>query len=536
MQEESERRAEAEKRNTAQQEFIARYREMLTTTGGKAIRNLQFTVSFTGAIDFAKMPPDIRSQLAQVRTLSFPPGDITALERLDILPELRELDASNQLLTGEFKIAEIKRPLPQLQKLNLSHNSITQISGWQYLGGGIKQLNVSWNRMSGTFAPPVSIEILHCEHNQLTRLDLSKCGNLRSAVCSYNAAGFVIIPVVLKKGEDEPEIVSEQPTYSPEESPAYAPVASPGISSASPASPGRAPAMAAIPAKQSDQSRPANVEELRKQLSVYFEAKSKYEQKNSENKQMIWKKNIENLGKKQTQRLLREYTPSCYSCGNPGGTRFYYDSKKQCYIAKCNAARACVFSMEIYNGSTENLAEEWVEWQGEIQALKQRYISKTQEVEVGLTDVRTAAEESAEMVEEIKEWETAVRNLKQEVAELYSDERREEIAQLKRRIGELVTENEALIRGGPLGAPRAVAANDSGVDMENEEVASSITRAEILVDSEIRHLFPLTQKLREKMFDVNDVFVNGDGELVLRQALVATARSQPVHFYLPDLP
>lgn len=467
---ETTRKEVMQNRNTAQQKMIEIIEHQITSTG-KEITELLFSDPLSGDINFAQFPANLKSNLFHLKTLKFVKGEITSIQGLNLFPVLETVEIPNNLLVNLEMGNENEQRSILWKTLNVENNGLSNLPFKRFTK--IENLNLSHNQFHKISDLPESLENLHCEHNRLTFLDLSKCIHLKYVNCSYNNHKLTLIPT---PQEIDTEIINDQKLTIHEET----------------------AEMETGGAREEESDRKIEYKEA---LVAYFSTKKKYEDKWRENKLKVWEKNIKKIGKKATQRLVQAVVPKCINCDQPGGMLFRYEDQK--YNAQCSASNPCNFHIQLFRAGDYNHTLDFLYQIRELmEEDKQDYIKVKHDIKYGYLNEVEGIKKEKELLEDYELSEKIYKNTEKELISLYSEERQEKIHRKQREIYETISENDALLSIEPFITKLNTKNDEEEEDIEEEERKKVLEgRIEMVVENELKVLFPAIQTLRPWIYD-----------------------------------
>lgn len=484
---ETTRKEVIQQRNTAQQKIEEIIQYQITSTG-KGITELLFSDALSGDIDFTNLPVNVKFNLSRLKTIKFVKGEITSIQGWKQFPTLVTVEIPNNLLTdiGFPKTDDTVN----WKTLDLQGNGLTNLE-WQRMPKLINA-NVSHNQLKKIGRLSETLERLHCEYNELDFLDLSKCPNLVYVNCSHNHPQLTLIPPPPSSSSD-PEIINDQSIQISQTNEI-------DFGDSKETSPDSYP-----DEESENQSRKIEYSDA---LLAYFRAKKKYEDKWQENKKKVWTGNIKKIGKKSTQKLVQAVVPKCINCDQPGGMSFRSEDNK--YHAQCAAANPCNFHIELFRaGKYSHLLDFLDDIQELMEDDKQDHIKIKHDIEYGYLNEVEGIKREKEWKEEYVLSEKVYQSTQKQWKALYSEERHEKIRRKQREIYETIAENDALLTfsdnasDAVLGnKPRPIRVGEDDEDELEEERNHVLEgRIEMVVENELKSLFPAIQTLRPWIYD-----------------------------------
>ena len=474
-------------RNTAQQKISEIIQYQITSTG-KEITELLFSDALSGDIDFTNLPVNVKSNLKRLKTIQFTKGEITSIQGWSQFPTLETVEIPNNLLV------DIGFPKTQTtvnwKTINLQGNGLTNLE-WQRMPK-LVTANVSHNQLKKIGGLPETLERLHCEYNELDFLDLSKCSELVYANCSHNHPQLTLIPPPPSSSSD-PEIINDQSIQISQTSEI-------DFGDSKETSPG-----SYRDEEEQDQARKIEYSDA---LLAYFSAKKKYETNWQVNKKKVWTGNIKKIGKKSTQKLVQAVVPKCINCDQPGGMSFRSEDQK--YHAQCAAANPCNFHIELFRaGKYSHLLDFMDDIKELMEDDKQDHIKIKHDIEYGYLNEVEGIKREKEWKEEFELSEKVYQSTQKQWKALYSEERHEKIRRKQREIYETIAENDALLTFADNASDAAVSGNkphsirvgEDEDDLEEERNHMLEGRIEMVVENELKSLFPAIQTLRPWIYD-----------------------------------
>jgi hypothetical protein len=253
--------------------------------------------------------------------------------------------------------------------------------------------------------------------------------------------------------------------------------------------------------------------EYKDALVSYFSVKKKYEEKWQENKKKVWAKNINKIGKKSTQKLVQAVVPKCINCDQPGGMSFRSEDQK--YNAQCAAANPCNFHIELFRaGKYSHLLEFLDDIQELMEDERQDHIKIKHDIEYGYLNEVEGIKREKEWKEEYELYEKVYQSTEKQRKALYSEERHEKIKRKQREIYETIAENDALLTFADNASDAVVSVSgkkpilkerlrgeDDEDELEEERNHVLEGRIEMVVENELKSLFPAIQTLRPWIYD-----------------------------------
>lgn len=488
---ETTRKEVIQQRNTAQQKISEIIQYQITSTG-KEITELLFSDALSGDIDFTLLPVNIKSNLTRLKTIKFVKGEITSIQGWSQFPTLETVEIPNNLLV------DIGFPKTDTsvnwKTINLQGNGLTNLE-WQRMPK-LVTANVSHNQLKKIGGLPETLERLHCEYNQLDFLDLSKCSELVYANCSYNHPKLTLIPP--PSSSSDPEIINDQSIQISQTNEI-------DFGDSKETSPDSYP-----DEESENQSRKIEYSDA---LLAYFTVKKKYEDKWQENKKKVWTGNIKKIGKKSTQKLVQAVVPKCINCDQPGGMSFRSEDNK--YHAQCAAANPCNFHIELFRaGKYSHLLDFLDDIQELMEDDKQDHIKIKHDIEYGYLNEVEGIKREKEWKEEYVLSEKVYQSTQKQWKSLYSEERHEKIRRKQREIYETIAENDALLTFSDNASDAAISVSgnkgsrqerfrreDDEDELEEERNHVLEGRIEMVVENELKSLFPAIQTLRPWIYD-----------------------------------
>lgn len=487
---ETTRKEVIQQRNTAQQKIAEIIQHQITSTG-KEITELLFSDALSGDIDFTLLPVNVNFNLTRLKTIKFVKGEITSIQGWNQFPTLETVEIPNNLL-ADIGFAKNYATV-NWKTLNLQGNGLTNLE-WQRMPK-LLNANVSHNQLKKIGGLPETLERLHCEYNQLDFLDLSKCPNLVYANCSHNHPKLTLIPPPpSSSSSDDPEIINDQSIQISQTS-------NIDFDDTNGTSPG-----SDRDEESENQSRKIEYSDA---LLAYFNVKKKYEEKWQENKKKVWAGNIKKIGKKSTQKLVQAVVPKCINCDQPGGMSFRSEDQK--YHAQCAAANPCNFHIELFRaGKYSHLLNFMDDIQEIMEDERQDHIKIKHDIEYGYLNEVEGIKREKEWKEEYELYEKVYQSTEKQWKALYSEERHEKIRRKQREIYETIAENDALLTftdnasdaGVSGNKPRPIKVGEDDEDELEEERNHRLEgRIEMVVENEMKSLFPAIQTLRPWVYD-----------------------------------
>jgi len=488
---ETTRKEVIQQRNTAQQKISEIIQYQITSTG-KEITELLFSDALSGDIDFTNLPVNLKFNLKRLKTLQFAKGEITSIQGWSQFPTLETVEIPNNL------IVDLGFPKTQStvnwKTLNLQGNGLSNLE-WQRMPK-LVTANVSHNQLKKIGGLPETLERLHCEYNELDFLDLSKCSELIYANCSHNHPQLTLIPPPPSSSSD-PEIINDQSIQISQTSEI-------DFGDSKETSPG-----SYRDEEEQDQARKIEYSDA---LLAYFRAKKKYENKWQENKKKVWVGNINKIGKKSTQKLVQAVVPKCINCDQPGGMNFRSEDQK--YHAQCAAANPCNFHIELFRaGKYSHLLDFLDDMKELMEDDRQDHIKIKHDIEYGYLNEVEGIKREKEWKEEYELSEKVYRSTEKQWKALYSEDRHEKIRRKQREIYETIAENDALLTfsdnvsdvavsvSGNKGSRKEMLGREEEDDLEEERNHVLEGRIEMVVENELKSLFPAIQTLRPWIYD-----------------------------------
>lgn len=489
---ETTRKEVIQQRNTAQQKISEIIQYQITSTG-KEITELLFSDALSGDIDFTLLPVNIKSNLTRLKTIKFVKGEITSIQGWSQFPTLETVEIPNNLLV------DIGFPKTDTtvnwKTLDLQGNGLTNLE-WQRMPK-LVTANVSHNQLKKIGGLPETLERLHCEYNQLDFLDLSKCSELVYANCSHNHPQLTLIPPPPSSSSD-PEIINDQSIQISQTNEI-------DFGDSKETSPDSYP-----DEESENQSRKIEYSDA---LLAYFTVKKKYEDKWQENKKKVWVGNIKKIGKKSTQKLVQAVVPKCINCDQPGGMSFRSEDNK--YHAQCAAANPCNFHIELFRaGKYSHLLDFLDDIQELMEDDKQDHIKIKHDIEYGYLNEVEGIKREKEWKEEYVLSEKVYQSTQKQWKALYSEERHEKIRRKQREIYETIAENDALLTFTDNASDDAISVSgnkssrqerfrreEDEDELEEERNHVLEGRIEMVVENELKSLFPAIQTLRPWIYD-----------------------------------
>ena len=474
-------------RNTAQQKISEIIQYQITSTG-KEITELLFSDALSGDIDFGNLPVNIKSNLTRLKTIQFTKGEITSIQGWSQFPTLETVEIPNNLLV-DLGFPKTQSTM-NWKTINLQGNGLTNLE-WQRMPK-LVTANVSHNQLKKIGGLPETLERLHCEYNELDFLDLSKCSELVYANCSHNHPQLTLIPPPPSSSSD-PEIINDQSIQISQTNDI-------DFGDSKETSPG-----SDRDEEEQDQARKIEYSDA---LLAYFSAKKKYETNWQVNKKKVWTGNIKKIGKKSTQKLVQAVVPKCINCDQPGGMSFRSEDQK--YHAQCAAANPCNFHIELFRaGKYSHLLDFLDDIKELMEDDKQDHIKIKHDIEYGYLNEVEGIKREKEWKEEFELSEKVYQSTQKQWKALYSEERHEKIRRKQREIYETIAENDALLTFSDNVSDAAVSGNkphsirvgEDEDDLEEERNHMLEGRIEMVVENELKSLFPAIQTLRPWIYD-----------------------------------
>jgi hypothetical protein len=122
-------------------------------------------------------------------------------------------------------------------------------------------------------------------------------------------------------------------------------------------------------------------------ITDYFKLKKKYEKQFEDLKTKIRKN--EDLGKKEKQRLFKQFQPKCVNCKKPGGSLF--SNKERVLKATCGSAEPCKLNIEINQGKYANIINLEENYTKNVDTIKTKIIMTKLDFLFGYIDNENAA-------------------------------------------------------------------------------------------------------------------------------------------------
>jgi hypothetical protein len=122
-------------------------------------------------------------------------------------------------------------------------------------------------------------------------------------------------------------------------------------------------------------------------ITDYFKLKKKYEKQFEDLKTKIRKN--EDLGKKEKQRLFKQFQPKCVNCKKPGGSLF--SNKERVLKAACGSPDPCKLNIEINQGKYANIINLEENYTKNIDTIKTKIIMTKLDFLFGYIDNENAA-------------------------------------------------------------------------------------------------------------------------------------------------
>ena len=474
-------------RNTAQQKISEIIQYQITSTG-KEITELLFSDALSGDIDFGNLPVNIKFNLKRLKTIQFTKGEITSIQGWSQFPTLETVEIPNNLLV-DLGFPKTQSTM-NWKTINLQGNGLTNLE-WQRMPK-LVNANVSHNQLKKIGGLPETLERLHCEYNELDFLDLSKCSELVYANCSHNHPQLTLIPPPPSSSSD-PEIINDQSIQ---------------ISQTNDIDFGDSKETSLGSYRDEEEQDQARKIEYSDALLAYFSAKKKYETNWQVNKKKVWTGNIKKIGKKSTQKLVQAVVPKCINCDQPGGMSFRSEDQK--YHAQCAAANPCNFHIELFRaGKYSHLLDFLDDIKELMEDDKQDHIKIKHDIEYGYLNEVEGIKREKEWKEEFELSEKVYQSTQKQWKALYSEDRHEKIRRKQREIYETIAENDALLTFADNASDAAVSGNkphsirvgEDEDDLEEERNHVLEGRIEMVVENELKSLFPAIQTLRPWIYD-----------------------------------
>lgn len=473
-------------RNTAQQKIIEIIQYQITSTG-KEITELLFSDALSGDIDFTNLPVNLKFNLTRLKIIKFVKGEITSIQGWSQFPTLETLEIPNNLLV------DIGFPKTQStvnwKTINLQGNGLSNLE-WQRMPKLINA-NVSHNQLKKIGGLPETLERLHCEYNELDFLDLSKCSELVYANCSHNNPKLTLIP---PPPSSDAEIINDQSIQISQTSDI-------DFGDTNESSPGSD--------RDEESENQARKIEYEDALVAYFKAKNKYETNWKENKKKVWANNIKKIGKKSTQKLVQAVVPKCINCDQPGGMSFRSEDQK--YNAQCAAANPCNFHIELFRaGKYSHLLDFMDDMKELMEDERQDHIKIKHDIEYGYLNEVEGIKREKEWKEEYELYEKVYRTTEKQWKALYSEDRHEKIKRKQREIYETIAENDALLTFSDNVSDAVLVSGKTRKEKVGREEEDELEeernhmlegRIEMVVENELKNLFPAIQTLRPWIYD-----------------------------------
>ena len=475
-------------KNTAQQKIMEIIQHQITSTG-KGITELLFSEKLSGDIDFTNLPVNVKFNLTRLKTIKFIDGEITSIQGWSQFPTLETVEIPNNLLV-DIGFAKTYATV-NWKTLNIQGNGLTNLE-WQRMPK-IINANVSHNQLKKIGGLPESLERLHCEYNEIDFIDLSKCPNLEFVNCSHNHPQLTLIPPP-PSSEQDPEIINDQNIQ----------ISQTNSNNNTDTSDSSLGSDRDDENNEQDQARKIDYKDA---LIAYFNSKKKYEDRWHENKKKVWDKNIKKIGKKSTQKLVQSVVPKCINCDQPGGMSFRCEDQK--YHAQCAAANPCNFHIELFRAGKYSHRLDFL---NDIQELmedeRQDHIKIKHDIEYGYLNEVEGIKRENEWKEEYELSEKVYQSTEKQWKELYSEERREKIRRKQREIYETIAENDALLTfadnaSDAIRKPtlKEIARGEEEDELEEEHNHVLEGRIEMVIENELKTLFPAIQTLRPWIYD-----------------------------------
>jgi hypothetical protein len=474
-------------RNTAQQKISEIIQYQITSTG-KEITELLFSDALSGDIDFTNLPVNVKFNLKRLKTIQFTKGEITSIQGWSQFPTLETVEIPNNLLV-DLGFPKTDATV-NWKTINLQGNGLSNLE-WQRMPK-LVTANVSHNQLKKIGGLPETLERLHCEYNELDFLDLSKCSELVYANCSHNHPQLTLIPPPPSSSSD-PEIINDQSIQISQTNDI-------DFGDSKETSPG-----SYLDEEEQDQAHKIEYSDA---LLAYFSAKKKYETNWQVNKKKVWTGNIKKIGKKSTQKLVQAVVPKCINCDQPGGMSFRSEDQK--YHAQCAAANPCNFHIELFRaGKYSHLLDFLDDIKELMEDDKQDHIKIKHDIEYGYLNEVEGIKREKEWKEEFELSEKVYQSTQKQWKALYSEERHEKIRRKQREIYETIAENDALLTFSDNASDAAVSGNkphsirvgEDEDDLEEERNHMLEGRIEMVVENELKSLFPAIQTLRPWIYD-----------------------------------
>jgi hypothetical protein len=482
-------------RNTAQQKIAEIIQHQIASTG-KEITELLFSDALSGDIDFTNLPVNVKFNLSRLKTIKFVKGEITTIQGWSQFPTLETVEFPNNLLV------DIGFPKTQAtvnwKTLNIQGNGLSNLE-WQRIPK-LVNANVSHNQLKKIGGLSETLERLHCEYNQLDFIDLSKCPNLVYVNCSHNHPQLTLIPPPPSSNEQDPEIINDQSIQ---------------ISQTSDIDFGDSKETSLGSDRDEESENQAQKIEYKDALVAYFKAKKKYEDKWQDNKKKVWVNNIKKIGKKSTQKLVQSVVPKCINCDQPGGMSFRSEDQK--YHAQCAAANPCNFHIELFRaGKYSHLLDFLDDMKELMEDERQDHIKIKHDIEYGYLNEVEGIKREKEWKEDYELSEKVYQSTQKEWKALYSEERHEKIRRKQREIYETIAENDALLTFTDNASDAVSVSGKTWKEMlqkenlrseededELEEERNHVLegRIEMVIENELKSLFPAVQTLRPWIYD-----------------------------------
>jgi hypothetical protein len=304
-------------RNSAQQEFA----DFLENTENKQTEHLVLDSSLYGDLDLDIL---YKSGFHKVSVLEFIEGQITSIKNLP--KSVKSLVCANNLLI------DLPMPSDHLETLDLKSNFLTTADLKPF--PQLKKINLSFNRLTELENVPSKTRELYCSDNQIRRIDLGAADQIHILYCSNNPHLLIEhVPPSLKDFQMENTQFLE--IYKN---------------------------LGNVKIDQKHVKEHNQKIDFIEALQIYFKLKRKYEDKSRDLKKTEYRKLLDkNTPKKKIQRLLADVKIPCVNCRQPNGTLFELKSDpedKRVYSAICgNRKKPCNLNIQLSTGQYQNVWE-----------------------------------------------------------------------------------------------------------------------------------------------------------------------------------
>ena len=422
--------------NTAQSAFTT----IISRLTPAKTKEIKVDIALSGELDLSIL---VDEGFNLVRTISFPPGNITAIT--NIPKSITKLSCPNNLLVQLIGLPS------HLEELHIQDNHLATFDMEKV--PNIRVLNLSNNNLASLINIPNTLLKLYINENRITQLDLEQATNLEVLHCSNN--GLMVLQNVPKS------MVDLKMEHNP---------------------------LAEIKVNYSSHKSTSNDDITNKidyleALNTYFNMKSKYDTKL---KGMKTKAFAQAHGsKREMRRLVARLKPICVNCNRPVGTNWSNSDRK--YMASCgDTENPCNLHIELDRGSFFALDDLLQVYNQEIEHYKQSIICQKMDTVFSYIGEYNSAEIFKKKIDEYTAYITVYKSLIEQYDEVYNNLYKKE--QLRRKVSQMY-EYEGRIRAALVEYERTA----------NPQVLS------LAMEIYIRELMPEIDNIRRLRFEVNEV-------------------------------